>query len=114
MIKIEAGKCPYCQKQVWEMDQHNNHKRLKDYGEFWIALSDGSRMKVNICKTCRKKLTNKMVSDLMKVHKEFWINGIEETINKTIVELQQKKTSQINYYSTLDSVKHGLTERDLE
>ena len=111
---IEFGKCPFCEMEVMSLDRNNNPQKLDNYSEFWILLSDSSRMKVAICKDCRKTLTQQQVDELMIVHREFWLKGIDDSIDRMIAELQNRRQEQTNYYENLNCAKYGLTERDLE
>lgn len=112
--KIEFGKCPLCAQVILEKDKNNNPVRLEGYSEFWILLSDCSRMKVAICKNCKKSLTKKNASEILAAHREYWEKGIIEDMNRKIQELEQKKLQDVNYYNNLTLVKHGLREKDLE
>lgn len=112
--KIQFGKCPFCEKEILKVDAKNNPIRQKGYSEFWVALSDGSRMKVAICEECKKKLTEKEAEKVLEAHRVFWAKGIESSIDNKISELEEKKQQDINYYNSLTLVKYGLKERDLE
>jgi len=112
-MNIEFGKCPLCGKEI--MKSENNKTRvLEGYDTFWILLSDTSRMKVAICKKCKKTLTEKIVNEIVTAHQEMWTKGITKDINSKISELEATKQQQLNYYQNLSSVKFALREKDLE
>ena len=113
-VKIEFGKCPFCEKAILKKDKENNPVRLEGYSEFWMALSDGSRMKVAICENCKKSLTKANAEAILAAHREFWTKGIEKTIDQKIEQLKKDKVQNVNYYSNLKLIKHGLKERDLD
>jgi uncharacterized protein with PIN domain len=105
-MKIEFGKCPYCEKEVMKMEKSGDSEipvRLPGYSTFWIALSDGSKMQVAVCEDCRATLTDQMVEDIMVAHREAWTASI-----------QQNYEQNFNYYASLKPIKHALRERDLE
>lgn len=112
--KIQFGKCPFCEKEILTVDAKNNPTRLKGYSEFWIAISDGSKMKVAICDACKAELTEEKASAVLEAHKEYWQAGMEEAYNQKIEEIKTTKEQNINHFNSLELIKYGLKERDLE
>lgn len=112
-MKIEFGKCPYCEKEIMK-EEKNNSVMLKGYSTFWVLLSNSSRMKVAICEDCKKTLNDKKVEELIAAHQEFWTQGIENTLDAKIEEIKKQKEENVNYYTSLTALKFGLRERDLE
>lgn len=112
-MNIEFGKCPFCEKEIMK-SENNKASVLEGYDTFWILLSDTSRMKVAICKDCKKSLTDKKVSEVVTAHQEMWAKGITKEIDIKISELESTKQQQLNYYQNLSSVKFALREKDIE
>lgn len=112
-LQLKFGKCPLCNETVMKIEKKEPLK-LDNYDVFWMKLSDGSRMKVAICKDCKKSLTKKKVEDILSAHRVFWAEGIEKTMDAKIKELEAQKEQNINYYNNLNLVKHGLKEDDME
>ena len=80
MRKLSVGDCPLCSKVVWkfmrpsfisktiygwsinfkkrpyEMNEHGTH--------MWFLLTDGTRMRVAICKECLKNITSDQVKQI--------------------------------------------------
>lgn len=110
-MKIKVGHCPFCDTKVFDVE-NNETKRLPNYSQFWVLLSDGSKMKVAKCKKC--KLSKAKVKKLMKAHQEFWVKGIENAVAQKHEELEQQKEHQIKFYNNLDSLSYGTSEKDLE
>lgn len=108
---IKVGHCPFCDEKVFEVEG-NESKRLPNYSQFWVLLSDGSKMKVAKCKKCR--LGKAKVGQLMKAHQDFWKKGIEEAAARKHEELEAQKQQQIKFYNNLNSVSFGTSERDLD
>lgn len=112
--KIEFGKCPFCKKEILKKDKDDNPVKLEGYSEFWVLLSNKTRMKVAICDSCKKELKKKDAEAVVSVHCELWADGIKESYDRQIEQLKKDQKREINNYSNLKLVKHGLRERDLE
>ena len=113
-VIIELGLCPFCHERIIEELGVNKFKHLPSYCEFWVLLTDNSRMKVGCCLDCRGQLDDEMVNELMVVHRRFWQAGIEEATKKKIEEINQVLQQQLTYYGELDFLRFGLKESDLE
>lgn len=76
---LSVGKCPLCETQIWKTKPpfisitksginfkwKSTPYDLNEYGtHFWALLSDGSRMRIAVCKNCLKTLTNEQVKKI--------------------------------------------------
>lgn len=112
--KIELGKCPFCVKEIISRNDKGETVRSNDYRDFWVLLSDGSRMKVGICDTCRESLTDEHIEALMAEHRVFWQNGLEEAYEEKKQALDRDRDSQIEHYTNLKSLRFAKREHDLD
>lgn len=113
-VIIELGKCPFCHTTIITVDDEHGPRHEESYREAWLLLSDGSRMKVGICVSCRDIMDQDMVDRLMVVHRAFWERGLEEAYKKRHEELTLQEKQQKAYYKKLNSVRFAKRERDLD
>lgn len=102
-LQLKPGFCPFSGKEIWK-NENGRMVRLEGYSDYWIALSDGSKMKIGIHNSV--KMTNKKVTQFMDTQKQYWIEGI-------LKELEIKKEQNTNYYNSLNPIGHAKKERDL-
>ena len=119
---MSVGRCPLCQAVIWKY----RRKGLKiEYGamsidfvsrpyamnelgrEFWILSTDGSRMRVAICKDCLEHL------DTAKVKRVF--DDIIYTKLEHLKKLKDevKKYGMFRYYRQLDIWHWAKEEKDI-
>ncbi|MHC1728058.1 MAG: hypothetical protein AB9866_18990 [Syntrophobacteraceae bacterium] len=96
------------------MDKRKQVIHSEEYREFWLLLSDLSRMKVAVCKDCRDTMTEKDAMAVLEAHKPLWNKGLEEAHERKLAELNQQKEDQLNHFNDLSARRFGLNERDLE
>lgn len=112
-VVLEPGLCPFCKKRVIEELGVNKFKYSTDYREFWVLLSDNSRMKVGICENCRETLTTAKVDELMRVHATYWIEGLKQSYATQIKKLEADRDKHITYYGQMSFIRYGMSESDL-
>lgn len=112
--KIQLGKCPFCDKDILGRNERGETVRSSDYRDFWVLLSDGSRMKVGVCDTCREGLTDEHINVLMAEHRVFWQKGLVEAYEEKKRALDRDRDSQIEHYSNLRSLRFAKREHDLD
>lgn len=113
-VIIELGKCPFCHEVIIRLDDHGKPVHEKAYREAWLLLTDGSRMKVGICESCRDIMDEDMVKDLMVVHRDFWAHGLQEAFKQKRLQLDKQEAEQRAYYGKLDVVRFSKRERELD
>lgn len=113
-VTIKFGLCPFCHATIMRQDQQRRPLREATYREFWVLLSDGSKMKVAICADCREVLDETMIEALMVEHRTFWKKGIIKAFNEQLRTTKRRKAEQVAYYNQISSVRFGVRERDLD
>lgn len=110
MIKeIKIGTCANCAKTI--MDYKDGHfKRNPDYTEIWFYLSNNSKMKVAVCRDCKKKMTNKIIKEIMFSHNHTWENEFKKNERIPI----EKKNEFIRFWNNIKCLKWALTEKELD
>lgn len=113
-VIIELGKCPFCHTQIMTLNEKKQPVRAESYREMWILLSDGSRMKLAICSSCRDSVSDEMIAELMTEHQKFWVAGLERAYKQKELDLKKQKEQHVGHFQTLSAVRHAKTERLLD
>lgn len=113
-VIIELGKCPWCHVTILTVPKPNQPVRSEKYREFWVELSDGSRMKVAVCADCRELLDKTMVEALMAKHREFWVKGIKKAYQEQLRKMRKNQAEQEDHFNNMKALRFAKTEKALE
>ena len=103
------GHCCLCHKNMiieQVIDGKVQIRFTPDKDETQYLLNDGSKMRVSICKSCKKGLTDKDFTGIMASVMRGW----EEEV-KTLKWTKKKKRDYLNRYSKLKIVKQQIEKR---
>ena len=105
---LKIGRCPKCEKEIM-IFKKGRPRKSKDYDEFWISLSNGSRMRMLICKKCKPNLNKKDVDKIMKRCCATWERELLESDKMTLEE----KARQIDIQTNLKASRFCNEEKDI-
>jgi hypothetical protein len=120
---LTIGACPLCKKNIWKFKRpsflsktiygwsinfKNTPYELNELGtHFWLLLSDGTRMRVAICKDCLKHITGDQVKQIFADITYTKLKAIEKDKR---INIQYKLFDRVR---TIEIVTYAENEQDI-
>lgn len=110
MIKeIKIGTCANCAKKVFDFNG-NHFVKNKNYDEIWFYLNIKSKMRVPVCKDCKKIMNDNLIKEIMYSHNHTWEKEFKES--KKIPK--EKIGEKIKFWNKIKCLKWANSEKELD
>lgn len=73
--------CPCCQKYIRKLLNGDIVEHLDNYSDYWIFLSDYTKMKIGLCRDCGKNMNKTKANKIVNNHNKYWETEAKEKGN---------------------------------
>lgn len=127
--KAHLGYCPGCDAQILNLSRAEMGKELPNHRQTFFEVSDGTIMRVTVCKDCLEKMDKKLSEYIMARFRLNWKEEVEQSqfieedrkgdviekqLARKVVDHNVKPRAFIDRHRKSESVKESLHRQSME